>query len=1113
MNKFKLLICLLLISSGLRAQTRQIQGTVVSSDDGQPLIGVTVLIEGTTQGTSSNADGSWQLAVPDNGSPVKLSFSYIGYETQVHTVAAGQTMLNVRLSASSLELEEVVAIGYGVMRKSDVTGAVASITPEQLQKTPAAGLDQALQGRAAGVTINASSGQPGASAEVRIRGIGTVNDSSPIYVVDGVITDDISFVNPQDIASTEILKDASATAIYGSRGANGVIIVTTKSGKAGSKINIDFNAYVGIQNRWNKLDLMGRDEFAQTIINLEGTQSQIDYFNKNGFNSWLSAYRLGSSSYFPVVKSSSNPNGLDYSSIDTDWQDVVFKRNAVIQNYHISASGGSGQIDLRPERQLLHAGRYDHRIGFRTPHPPLEHLLPADQVAEGRREHLLFELAGPQRHEQQLEPRSIDPFGRPGHGPVGPGTLPRRQREQLGRGPQRPHIGLVELQERDQSLSMVEHTHPLDKNERWVGNVYLDIEPLKGLRLHSEVSMDLTNTMSRTFMDQYEYSSYDKNEKNFISRSMSRAQTMRYENTLTYMHDWGKHSLTAMVGQTTEEYNYYYIGGSGASIANPTENNWYLNQATEDRTEAGDSAARTRMFSMLGRLHYSYDNRYLITFNFRADASSKFPENLWGYFPSTAVAWRINEEPWLRNSDILNNLKLRLGWGQIGNDKISDNAFLQTIFNSGPTFVGYPFGINPEIAAGATVLTYVNTGGKWETTEQWDLGVDFGLWNNKLTGTVDLFLRDTKDMLLSVTAPAHVGNLHAPTANVGTVRNQGIEITLGHANRIGEFDYEINGNVSFIRNRLTALNGGERVYGDYTICDEGLPLYSFWGYEYEGIYSTDEEAVAHQFGVDPVAITEHAGDARYKDQNGDGIIDDNDLVAIGNPFPWLTYGLNLGASWRGLDLTVFFQGVYGNEIYNAVRLRTEGKGTEATLSTTMRNVWSKSNPNGSIPNPYGSSRNTVSSSRYVEDGSYLRLKELTLGYTLPKRWTDRMHMNRWRFYVSVSNLFTLTGYTGYDPEVGGELITATIPSRGRSSSAPTSTSKTDYDETNLAYHHAFRSSGSGIVYRLADREGTRNDRTRRLLHQRGDGDPDRQCRLRAAGLGVQQHLFLRVVHR
>ena len=877
------------------------------------------------------------------------------------------------------------------------------------------------------MTINASSGQPGASAEVRIRGIGTVNDSSPIYVVDGVITDDISFVNPQDIASTEILKDASATAIYGSRGANGVIIVTTKRGKAGSKINIDFNAYVGIQNRWNKLDLMGRDEFAQTIINLEGTQSQIDYFNKNGFNSWLSAYRLGSSSYYPVVKSASNPDGLDYSSIETDWQDEVFKRNAIIQNYHISASGGSDKSTyalsasyFTQEGTIIGSDFERLTLRSNTSYQLTKWLKVGENISFSNSQ-------GRNAMNNNSSPGASILSAALAMAPWDPVRYPEGSVNNLGEDLSGRIAASSNFKNVTNPLSMVEHTHPLDKDERWVGNVYLDIEPIKGLRLHSEVSMDLTNTMSRTFKDQYEYSSYDKNEKNFISRSMSRAQTMRYENTLTYMHDWGKHSLTAMVGQTTEEYNYYYIGGSGASIANPTDNNWYLNQATEDRTEAGDSAARTRMFSMLGRLHYSYDNRYLITVNFRADASSKFPENLWGYFPSTAVAWRINEEPWLRNSDILNNLKLRLGWGQIGNDKIGDNAFLQTIFNSGPTFVGYPFGINPEIAAGATVLTYVNTGGKWETTEQWDLGVDFGLWNNKLTGTVDLFLRDTKDMLLSVTAPAHVGNLHAPTANVGTVRNQGIEITLGHANRIGEFDYEINGNVSFIRNRLTALNGGERVYGDYTICDEGLPLYSFWGYEYEGIYRTDEEAVAHQFGVDPVAITEHAGDARYKDQNGDGIIDDDDLVAIGNPFPWLTYGLNLGASWRGLDLTVFFQGVYGNEIYNAVRLRTEGKGTEATLSTTMRDVWSKSNPNGSIPNPYGSSRNTVSSSRYVEDGSYLRLKELTLGYTLPKRWTDRMHMNRWRFYVSVSNLFTLTGYTGYDPEVGGGVDYGNYP--------------------------------------------------------------------------------------
>lgn len=433
------------------------------------------------------------------------------------------------------------------------------------------------------------------------------------------------------------------------------------------------------------------------------------------------------------------------------------------------------------------------------------------------------------------------------------------------------------------------------------------------------------------------------------------------------------------------------------------------------------------MFSLLGRVHYTYDNRYLITLNFRADASSKFPENLWGYFPSMAAAWRISEEPFLRDSDILDNLKLRVGWGQIGNDKIGNNSFTQVMFNTGPTFVDYPLGIAQELAPGATVLTYVNTGGKWETTEQLNIGVDFGLWGGKLTGMVDAFKRDTKDMLLSVAAPAHVGNRYASTANVGTVSNLGLELTLGHYNRVGEVSYSIDGNISFIKNELTALNGGERVYGDRSICDKGLALWTLWGYEYEGIYRTNEEVIEHQYVQTPLTVTEHAGDARYKDQNGDGLINDDDLVALGNPFPWLTYGLNLGLEWRGLDVAIFFQGVYGNEIYNALRERTEGKGQEATLSTAMRDVWSITNADGSIPNPWGSSRNFETSSRFVEDGSYLRLKDVTIGYTLPKRWTDKMHMSRWRFYISASNLLTITKYSGYDPEVGGGVDYGNYP--------------------------------------------------------------------------------------
>ncbi len=1025
MRKFILAVSALLCSIGLYAQGTKVQGVVTSKEDGQPLPGVTVMVKGTFTGTSTDANGSYSISLPEGGG--FLTYSYLGYKDQEKAVSASTTTLDVVMETDAMMLDEVVAIGYGVMRKSDLTGAVASVSAEQLQKTPAAGLDQALQGRAAGVTVNASSGQPGAAAEVRIRGIGTVNDSSPIYVVDGVITNDITFLNPNDIASTEILKDASSTAIYGSRGANGVIIVTTKSGNKDSKINVEFNAYVGIQNRWNKLDLMGSHEQASAQVIMQGQQSQIKWFNEKGFNSWLSTYKLGKSSYYPVVLSEKNPNGLDYSAINTDWQDEVFEKNALIQNYHASVSGGTEKSSyalsasyFSQEGTIMGSNFKRLTLRSNTTYTITKWLKIGENISyvssEGRNAMNNNASPGASILSAALAMAPWDPT----HYPAG--SVNANGEDLSGRIAAASNFRNV-----TNPFSMVEMSHPLNQTDRWIGNIFLELQPIKGLTFRSEVSMDLASTRDRLYKEKYHYSDYDMADKNFISRSMNRAQTMRYENTLTYRNDWGKHSFSAMVGQTTEEYNYFSIGGAGSSILNPTPNNWFLNQATEDRTESSDSAARTRMFSLLGRLHYSFDNRYLITFNFRADASSKFPENLWGYFPSTALAWRISEESWLRDSEILDNLKLRAGWGQIGNDKIDSNSFTQVMFNSGPTFVDYPLGVSPALAPGATVLTYVNTGGKWETTEQWNVGVDFGLWNGKLIGTVDLFMRDTKDMLLSVTAPAHVGNRYSSTANVGTVRNQGIELTLGHANRIGELSYTIDGNISFIRNRLTALNGGERVYRDRSICDVDMPLFTFWGYEYEGVYRSNEEVLAHQHQFDATTVSEHAGDARFRDQNGDGKIDDNDLVDIGNPFPWLTYGLNLGLEWKGLDVAIFFQGVYGNEIYNAVRERTEGKGTEATLSTSMRDVWSVNNPNGSIPNPWGSSRNFNTSSRFVEDGSYLRLKNLTIGYTLPQRWTKKLHMNRWRFYITASNLFTITDYTGYDPEVGGGVDYGNYP--------------------------------------------------------------------------------------
>lgn len=1019
MKKIISIIVFWAIALSAFAQNITVTGVVTDAQDRSPLPGVAVMLKGSFSGTETDFDGKYSISAPEGGT---LVFSYIGYADK-EVVVSGQR-IDVALDVDAFMLDEVVAIGYGVMKKSDLTGSVASVKGEQLQKTPAAGLDQALQGVAAGVTVNASSGQPGAAAEVRIRGIGTVNNAAPIYVVDGVIVDNISYLSPSDIASTEILKDASATAIYGSRGANGVILVTTKKGNTDGTISISFDAYAGIQNPWRKLDLMGPQEFAKTLATV-GTVGGASILENDGLDAWIRARLIGSTSKY-------HPSNLNYSKVNTDWQEAVFNRNAVIQNYHIGINGGNqqGQWSLSASwfnQDGTIIGSDFTRLSLRANSSyNINKWVKVGENLSFMTSHGRTAMNNSSSAQASVLSAAI------AMAPWDPVYYPDGAKTAGGVDLSGKLAAASNFKNVTHPYAMVDYTHPMDYSERWVGDVFLEITPLKGLVWRNDVSMDLTNNRHRSFKEAYEVSNFDKMDKNFLEKSMSRYSTIIFESTLTWMKDFGKHSVNLMGGMTMEQYNYDSIGGSGSSILVPRENNWYLSQTTEDRNPASDSAAQNRRQSFLGRAHYSYDSRYMVTVNFRADGTSKFKNHVWGFFPSVAAAWRIDNEPWFRKPDILESLKVRAGWGRIGNDKIGDNASVQTIFNSGPTFVDYVLGADQSLAGGATILTLVNTDIMWEATEQLNAGVDFGLWKNKLTGTVDLFQRDTKDMLLGVTAPAHVGNRYAPTANVGTVRNSGVEITLEHRNHHGDWDYSVGGNVSFIKNELTALNGGAPVYGDRTISTEGLPLYTFWGYKYEGIYKTEDEVKEHLWAKDEngeykAAKNYGAGDARYEDVNGDGQIDDNDLQDLGNPFPWLTYGLNSAVYWKGFDLQVFFQGVYGNEIYNALRLRTEGTGNEATLSTTMRNVWTTENPDGVIPNPLGGSHNKDNNSRFIESGAYLRLKNVQLGYTLPETLTKKVGMSRVRFYFSGSNLLTLTGYTGYDPEVGGGVDYGNYP--------------------------------------------------------------------------------------
>lgn len=996
----------------LSAQTYNVSGKVTSADDGLPLPGVTVSIKGTAEGTYTDVDGLYAITVPQGA---VIVFSSIGFETSELAVNRGG-QYDIALQSDAVMLEEVVAIGYGTMKKSDLTGSVTSVKSDQLKKTPASGLDQALQGVAAGVTVSATSGQPGSAAQVRIRGIGTVNDSSPIYVVDGVIVSDISYVSPNDIISLEVLKDASATAIYGSRGANGVILVTTKKGGDSGRVHVSFDGYVGVQTRWHKLDLMNADEFSHTLAELNGNQKFIDILNEKGRDAWIREYLIGKSKYYPT--------NMDYSKVDTDWQDEVF-RNAVIQNYSLSVDGGN------ENSTWVMSGSFFNQDGTVIGSDYNRFTIRANSAHKITKwlkigENLTFANSwGRNAMNNSSSPGASILSAAIAMAPWDPARYPSNATNWRGESLGNQISAASNFKNVTNPLSMVEHSHPSDKTERIVGDLFLEISPIEGLLFRSDVSLDLSYYRHKLFKDSYKYSIYDKNDENFIESSMSRYSTVIVENTLTYSREIRRHSFSAMVGQTTEEYNYYSTGGSGSTILNPAEKNWYLSQATKNKSYASDAAARSRRFSLLGRVHYSYDSRYLVTVNFRADASSKFPENLWGYFPSAAVAWRMGQEKWMKNVSWLDELKIRAGWGRIGNDKIGDDSFILKMMNNGPTFVDYVLGTDQSLANGATILTYINNGGKWETTEQWNAGIDFGMFGNRFTGTVDFFQRDTKEMLLGVKAPAHVGNRYDATANVGTVRNTGVELTLNWRDRVGQVDYSIGGNVSYIKNRLTALNGGARVYGDRTICDEGYPLYTFWGYRYDGIYQSDDEVREHLWGTESPVYS--AGDARYVDMNHDGKIDENDKTSIGNPFPELTYAINMSLDWKGLDLQLFFQGVYGNEIFNAVRFRTEGTGNEATLSRTMRNVWTASNPSGTIPNPKGSPNNKLDSDRLVEDGSYLRLKNLQLGYTLPSRWTEKIKMSRCRIYLSANNLFTLTRYTGYDPEVGGGVDYGNYP--------------------------------------------------------------------------------------
>ncbi len=1068
MKKSILLWCCIIVTQLLVAQTLKVSGVVKGSEDGLPLPGVSVVIKGgKLTGTITDIEGKFSINVPAGRS---LSFTYIGYRTLVKVINQSQD-LNISLESDSRMLDEVVAIGYGTMKKSDLTGSVGSVSGKELKMAPVARVDEALQGRIAGVTVNANSGQPGADAIIHVRGVGTVGISTPIYVVDGIVTDNINFLSTSDIASLEVLKDASTAAIYGSRGANGVILITTKKGDKTGKTNINFESYVGTQNTWKKLDVMGRDQFANLVALMGNTKTGDDGLDALGLNEWIrSNYTPNSSTRYPLIvqknaDGSIKTPGIDYTKYDTNWQDQVFVKNAMMHNYYVSADGGTEKSNYlmsfnKFDQDGTLIGSYYNRMTIR--------LNTSMEVKKWLR--IGEDLSFTNSHSYNVQNNgntaliasalSMAPWD-----PVtyAAGTLSGYPGKQVAQQ--------VDLSGRYSTPSLFRNVmHPFNQvyNSKpnngsidWVGDIFVELRPFKGLVVKGDVNSKIWNGSSRTYNPILDVI-YNASAINSVSASETQSQVLTYEGTATYNAKIGKSEITAMAGTSMEETNSYTVNASGNNLQNTDPSNWYVSQtqnavlidatggATPTRS-GGDGVSFGRMASYFGRLNYIFDNKYLLTGNFRYDGSSKLtPGHYWRAFPSIAGAWKISEEKFFEPvKKIVDFMKLRVGWGLLGNERIlGENSAIPAAM-TGTYFVGYPYGTPSTLANGAGLsLRNFPQVLNWENTNQTDIGLDFGLFG-KISGNIDVYRRITDGMLMVVQAAAQVGFMSPVTANAGTVKNDGVEFTLDYHDKIGALNYSIGGNISLTNNEMTATNGGQPIWNGFILSDQGLPLNTIYVNKYLGVFQTQAEIDAYTW-TNPVTgvkkrIQDDAkpGDAKYADLNHDGQISTLDRYNAGNSVPPLTYGFNVTANFKGFDLQVFFQGVTGNQIYNALRQnKLEVDGSAGVLSADMKNVffpvltdpndptspWINGAPgsNGTIPNPTktagNATNNALASTRFVEDGSYLRLKNLQFGYTIPENLTRKVGINKVRFYVGGSNLLTFTKYKGFDPEVGNNGV-------------------------------------------------------------------------------------------
>ncbi|MDN5216796.1 TonB-dependent receptor [Fulvivirgaceae bacterium BMA12] len=988
-SKTKAIEDIILPSEGM---LERITGRVTSEDDSEPLPGVSILLKGTTNGVITDPEGNYTITAPVGGI---LVFSFVGYKTQ-ERVIGNESVINVQMIPDLEHLEEIVVVGYGVQKKSNVSGSIVSVGADDIARTQNSSFDAALQGKVPGVYVTTNGGQPGGGVSIRIRGAGTINNSNPLYVIDGVIIgagNDENFnplvaINPNDIESIDILKDAASAAIYGARAANGVVLITTKRGKTG-KPQVSYSAYAGIQKAVNNLTRpLNATEYA-TRMNTAFTAA-------------------GEAEPFP------NPASLGEG---TNYLDEVIG-DGFITDHQLSISGGSEKSNYYVSMNYfdndgIMLETFQRRFSIRA---NTDHQL-SEKVKVGNS---LFYSRG-SRFDNDAGLRTFihgsftslylalpttpvfDPSTSTGYGGPTDTRLERRRNQ----------VSFYELPDRDNA------------SDRVLGNVYLEYSPIPGLKFRTSYSADIQNTSNYIFTPRFEEGLINSDGRSVVNQLRDNSFFWLWENTVTYTGSIGKNNFSITGGTTAQELKFRKF---------ESQAEYEIGEFTEIMSSASILTANSESFeeslaSVFGRVTYDYDNKYLFTFAVRRDGSSKFgPDNKFGVFPSFTAGWRVSEEPFFVKDGLFTDLKIRGGWGQVGSDAIGNFKYLATL-NS--TF-NYAFGNQNGITSIGTALeNLANAGVQWETATEYNFGFDAGFLDGKLSFSAEYYNRTRNDMLLTLPLPG-VSGLKETIANVGELVNKGFEFAAGYRKVTGDVTFDFNANLSTISSEVVDLGGLQEIVafnysgsGSTILIRPGEPLGSFYTRRGDGIFQTQAEVEAAN-AIDGNDATPYQnvdtapGDFRWKDLNGDGRVDNNDKELTGSPIPKFTYGFGANMNYKNFDLSFQFFGVQGNKILNITRSLIEGSGRTFNKSSTVLNGWSGPGTSNTIPRAITTdpNQNGILSDQFIEDGSYLRLRNLQIGYTLPEGILSPLGVSTARVYVAGQNLFVLTGYSGIDPEVG-----------------------------------------------------------------------------------------------